>query len=197
MTVFDGNPEVSLRLQQALAAGDEANVSTLSLGVHTGTHVDAPYHFFEAGAASEDLSLDVLIGDAAVIDTTSIAGHLDSRALRLVSIPEGCTRLLVKTRNSALWREPAFVQDFQGLTADGASYLVDKGLRLIGWDYLSIGPFGDAVDTHRILLAAGVVILEGLDLTEPGPGMYGLVCLPLRLVGSDGAPARAVLLPLS
>ena len=196
MTVFEGNPQVSLQLQQALAAGDEANVSVLSLGVHTGTHVDSPYHFFNEGSASETLSLEVLIGKAAVIDASSVDGHIDVAALESVPLPDDCRRLLVKTRNSALWAVQGFARDFQGLTVDAAAYLVARGVSLVGWDYLSIGPFADAVGTHKTLLAAGVVILEGINLESVEAGIYNLVCLPLRLEGSDGAPARALLLPL-
>jgi arylformamidase len=195
MPVFPGNPRVALDLQQSMEAGDEADVSSLSLGVHTGTHVDAPSHFLQGSSATNEIVLDTMMGKAHVLDATSISGHAGAAALRSLPIPDDCTRLLVKTRNSELWSKQDFSSDFQGLTADGAAYLVERGIALIGWDYLSIGPFGDATETHRVLLDAGVVILEGIDLRGVEAGGYELICLPLLLKGSDGAPARAVLRP--
>ena len=193
MPVFPGNPDVALGLQQSMEAGDEANLSFLALGVHTGTHVDSPFHFLPRSATTDEMPLDTMIGEANVLDATSISGHVGTAALRSLPIPDGCTRLLVKTTNSELWSKQDFSSDFQGLTADGAAYLVERGIALIGWDYLSIGPYGDATETHRVLLEAGVVILEGIDLRGVEPGGYELICLPLLLKGSDGAPARAVL----
>ena len=191
--VFEGNPPIALNLDQSLAAGDEANVSSLSLGVHSGTHVDAPFHFLPDGSAVEEVPLDACVGQALVVDATPISGHIDASHLAGLRIPEGCTRLLVKTSNSALWSRPEFTRDFQALTADGAAYLAERGIRLLGWDYLSVGPYGDAVDTHRLLLQAGIVILEGIDLSRVAAGEYELLCLPLAIEGSDGAPCRAVL----
>jgi arylformamidase len=143
------------------------------------------------------MPLGAMIGEATVLDATSVSSHFDAEALRSLSIPDGCSRLLIRTRNSELWSEERFSEEFQGLTADGAAYLVEKDIRLIGWDYLSIGPFGDATETHRVLLKAGVVILEGIDLRGLESGIYELICLPLSLKGSDGAPARAVLRPIA
>jgi arylformamidase len=161
--------------------------------VHTGTHVDAPRHFIDGGAGADAIALDALMGSAYVVDATGVRTDIDVRALEALALPRGSKRLLFKTSNSELWSRPGFNGDFIGLTADAASYLVQRGVRLIGADYLSVAPKSDPAPTHRVLLEAGVVVLEGLDLRQVEPGGYRLVCLPLLLVGSDGAPARAIL----
>jgi len=142
----------------------------------------------------EALSLEALIGPAEVVEISGSA-TIDAEALAGADIPGGCQRLLLKTSNSQLWSriEAGFQKDFVAVDDSGAGWLVDHGLRLVGIDYLSIAPWGAAGPTHRTLLRAGVVILEGIDLRQVAPGSYQLVCLPLKLVGSDGAPARAVL----
>jgi arylformamidase len=193
MVVYEGDPAVKLERVQTIAKGDLANVSRLELGVHTGTHVDAPCHFLEGAPGSEALSLDALVGPAVVIDAASLEANLDEAALRGLAVPEGAERLLFRTRNSELWKLPAFSKDFVGLTESGARYLVQRGARLVGLDYLSVAPAADPAPAHVALLSAGVVVLEGLDLEGVEPGEYQLLCLPLRLEGSDGVPARAIL----
>jgi arylformamidase len=180
---------VHLERTSSLAEGDVANISRLDLGVHTGTHVDAPVHFLEGAAGADDLPLDVLIGDAAVVDATGVEGALDEPALKELEIPR-TERLIFKTRNSRLWELEQFSHDFIRLTGDSARLLIARGVRLLGIDYLSIGD----EEAHVELLGAGIVALEGLDLRGVEPGAYRLVCLPLRLVGADGAPSRAVLI---
>lgn len=189
MHVYAGNPGVQLELHESIAEGAIANVSKLELGVHSGTHVDAPSHFIDGAAGTESLPLAALVGPAAVVDATGIDGDIDEDALASLDLP-AADRLLLKTTNSALWEEPSFTHDFIRLNGSGARYLIERGVRLIGIDYLSIGD----EDAHRELLGAGVVPLEGLDLRGVDPGAYQLVCLPLKLEGSDGAPARAILL---
>jgi arylformamidase len=189
MHIYPGDPAVKLERHESIVDGAEANVSKLELGVHSGTHVDAPLHFIDGAAGTESLALDVLIGPAVVVDATSIDGQLDEAGLMSLALPDA-KRLLLKTSNSALWDRPEFTEEFVCLTGSGARYLLDRSVRLVGIDYLSIGD----EDAHRALLGAGVVALEGLDLREVEPGSYELVCLPLRLDGSDGAPARAILL---
>ena len=189
MHVYPGNPGVRLELHESIAEGAIANVSKLELGVHSGTHVDAPSHFIDGAAGTESLPLGALVGPAAVVDATGIDGDLDEDALASLDLP-AVDRLLLKTTNSALWGEPSFTHDFIRLNGSGARHLIERGIRLIGIDYLSIGD----EDAHRELLGAGVVPLEGLDLRGVEPGAYQLVCLPLKLEGSDGAPARAILL---
>lgn len=189
MVVYEGDPEVHLERFSAIAEGAVANLSRLDFGVHSGTHIDAPVHFIEGAPAAESLPLEWLMGPAHVVDATAVEGFLDDAALRGLDLPEGERRLLFKTPNSSLWERDEFVHEFVQLTGNGADYLVDRGVRLVGVDYLSVGD----PDAHRSLLRAGVVAVEGLDLREVEPGPYRLVCLPLKIVGSDGAPARALL----
>lgn len=194
MVVYEGDPPVRRELAQSMAAGGICNVSRFACGVHTGTHIDAPVHFIDGAAGIEATPLDVLIGEACVVDATSIDADIDAAMLGRLTIADGVTRVLFKTPNSRLWGRRSFSPDFVGLTADAAQVLVARGVRLVGIDYLSIAPMRDPAPTHVALLSAGVVILEGLDLRAVTPGAYRLICLPLLLEGSDGAPARALLL---
>ena len=189
MHVWPGDPAVRLERHATIADGADANVSKLELGVHTGTHVDAPLHFIDGAPGTESLALEVLVGQATVVDAMNAQQPLDEAELTTLGLPEA-DRVLLKTSNSSLWALPQFTSDFVALNGSGARYLIDRGVRLIGIDYLSIGD----VEAHQELLGAGIVALEGLDLREVEPGSYELVCLPLRLEGSDGAPARAILL---
>jgi len=193
MIVYEGDPPVRRELAQSIAAGGLCNVSRLDCGAHTGTHIDAPVHFIEGAPGIEAVPLDALIGDCVVIDASGVTGNIDAGALEQLGIAAGAERVLFKTRNSALWARGTFSRDFTALSADAARALVARGVRLVGIDYLSIAPYGDAAPTHVALLQAGVVILEGLDLRAVTPGAYRLLCLPLLLEGSDGAPARTVL----
>ena len=190
MLHYPGDPAISLERVSSLADGAAANISKLDFGVHTGTHVDAPLHFIEGGDAADALRLSSLIGPADVVDATSIEdGPIDDRALSGLDIPATCTRLLLKTRNSELWEHDDYQHEFLSLDEAGARYVGERGIVLVGIDYLSIG---DA-EAHRVLLGQGIVAVEGLDFRAVEPGRYTLLCLPLRIVGSDGAPARAVL----
>ncbi|MEO6206874.1 MAG: cyclase family protein [Candidatus Limnocylindrales bacterium] len=192
MATFDGDPAVHLVRTASLAAGDVCNVSRLDFGVHSGTHVDAPVHFIDGAAGIETISLDTLMGPALVVDATGIDGQIDRAAVEALRIPAGTERVLFRSGNSAFWTEWSFQPTFLGLTADGAAALIAQGVRLVGNDYLSIAPFGRPTETHRMLLQAGVVIVEGLDLSRVTPGAYEFVCLPLLIPGSDGGPARAM-----
>ena len=180
-----------------MAHGDIATDTTLNFSVHTGTHVDAPCHFVAGGTSVEQMPLDILMGPAVVVYLPD-AEAITAATLESLSLPPGTQRLLLRTRNSHLWqnRVREFQPDFVALTADAAQWVVDRGLRLIGVDYLSVQRFYDGPETHHILLGAAVVVIEGLNLTDVEPGQYQLVCLPLKLEGVEGAPARAVLLPL-
>lgn len=191
--VYPGNPEIQIEAQQSIARGDGANVSKLCFGSHTGTHVDAPRHFFDAGAGVDALPIDVLTGRAALVAMTPDVMAVTADHLRMHEL-KGHTRVLIKTRNSSFIREREFVRDYTYLAPDGAEYLLELGVKLVGVDYLSIEQFHSGHHrTHRTLLGAGVIIVEGLDLSAPPMGPYDLYCLPLRLTGLDGAPARAVL----
>jgi arylformamidase len=192
--VYPGNPEIEITLQQAVAKGAGANVSFIRFGSHTGTHADAARHFFDDGQTVDRIPLERLIGPALLLsfpdDLRSVsAADLSNHDLK------GRKRVLICTRNSALLSQKEFVRDYTYLAPDGAQYLVDNGVELVGVDYLSIEQFHSGHHkTHRILLERSVVILEGLDLSVPAPGEYELICLPLRIEGCDGAPARAVLI---
>jgi arylformamidase len=190
MIVYEGDPEVHVERARSIADGASANVSRLDFGVHSGTHVDAPVHFLEGGAGAETLPLEVLVGTAHVVDATGVQHVLEEEALRRLALPERAERLIFKTTNSQLWELDEFTGEFVRLSGNGARYLVGRGVRLVGIDYLSVGD----EKAHVELLRAGVVPLESLDLRDVEPGEYRLVCLPLRIVGSDGAPARAVLI---
>jgi arylformamidase len=191
--VYPGDTELTIRRDTSLAAGDLANLSSITCTLHCGTHLDAPVHFLDGAAGVEAVSLETLIGPAWVADATNVAGHIDAAALEGVDIPDGATRVLFKTSNSALWEAPTFVEDYVAVTPDAAAELVQRGIRLVGVDYLSIAPFGDPAPTHEVLLRADVVIVEALDLRAAGPGWWTLLCLPLLIPGADGAPVRALL----
>lgn len=192
--VYPGNPEISIEPQQSISKGAGANVSSVSFGSHTGTHVDAAKHFFDDGQSVDEIRLDKLIGPALLIAFGDDVMSVGAAELRVKDLAEH-TRVLLKTRNSALLSQSEFVRDYTFLAPDGAEYLISRGVELVGVDYLSIEQFHSGHHrTHRTLLERDVVIVEGLDLSAPPPGVYELVCLPLRLEGLDGAPARAVLI---
>ena len=194
MTLYRGNPKVTMRPFLTLKK-DGANVSEVCLGSHTGTHVDAPVHFFDGRVGVDRLPLERFIGPAWVADLMKVRGGIDVAALKVARIPGGVTRVLFRTRNSRLWH-PArpFRTDFVYLEPDAAGWLVDRGVDLVGTDYLSIEGFGiKGAPTHHRLLGAGVPILEGLDLFKVRPGGYQLAAFPVRWRRADGAPVRAVL----
>jgi arylformamidase len=190
MVHYEGNPGIHIERVQRIADGATANVSRIDFGAHTATHVDAQVHFLDDGAGAEALPLEPLVGPADVVDATDVQKTLDADALNRLDIPDDAKRILFKTRNSRLWASDEFTRDFVRLDGSGAQWLIDRGVELVGIDYLSIGD----EDAHRLLLSTGVVAVEGVNLGEVDPGRYDLVCLPLRVVGSDGAPARAVLM---
>lgn len=194
MPIWPGDAPPQLIRTDSLAAGGTANTSQIIMSVHTGTHVDAPDHFLGNGKTVESLSIDLLVGRAYVLHLPDVE-LITAAVLDRAEIPPRTRRLLFKTRNSDYWArgEKTFQTDFVALSADGAGWLVDRNFRLVGIDYLSIAPYHASTPTHRILLEAGVVVLEGLDLSKVSQGRYTLTCLPLKLQGSDGAPARVIL----
>ena len=194
MVVYEGDPPVWLERVADVAHGDLATVSRIDMGVHSGTHVDAPAHLLDGAPGADALPLDALVGDAVVVDAEGLDGDLDAAAIASLEIPPGAARVLLRTRNGRLWERDRFEPSYVGLTGDGAQALVDAGVRLVGIDYMSIATAADPLPAHLVLLRARVVILEGLDLRGVAPGPYRLACLPLRIVGADGAPARAVLI---
>jgi len=196
MPVWPGDPPVVLERVSSMDAGAHDNVSRLGCSVHTGTHVDAPHHFLNDHRTVDALSLDVLTGPAQVVHIPEDVDLITADILEKAALPSGTSRLLLKTRNSRLWErgEKGFIKDFVGLSVDGAEWLVRTGVKLVGIDYLSIAPYKQSLPVHQVLLKPGIVILEGLDLSAVPPGIYDLYCLPLKLAGSDGAPARAILI---
>lgn len=193
MPTYDGEPGPVLDFRSLLSRGDSMTISALSLGSHTGTHVDAPAHFVNGAPGIDSIPVDALVGPAYVAefagDTHITAADLDSMA-----IPSDCQRLLLKTRNGRFWDDDSFHQDFIALALDAAKALVERDIRLVGIDYLSIERFhADPHAVHETLLGKGIVIVEGLDLRRIAPGPYLLVCAPLNVVGAEGAPARVFL----
>lgn len=190
MAVWPGDPPVSLARVKRMEAGAKNNLSHLACSAHAGTHVDAPLHFIADGADVVSLPLETLVGPARVVALPDVDA-ITARDLARFDL-KGVSRLLLKTRNSGLTRT-RFVEDFVALTADAAQWVVERGVRLVGVDYLSVEAFGGDGSVHRALLGAGVTVVEGLDLSDAPPGDYVLYCLPLKLAGSEGAPARVIL----
>lgn len=197
MVVYEGDPPVCFERATSIAKGDLANVSRLDFGVHTGTHVDAPVHFLEGHAGVEAIPIEALVGPALVVDAGRLRADIGAEDIVALGIPAGTERVLFRTTNSGLWELGRFSNDFIGLKEGAAEALLGLGARLVGIDYLSIAPRHDPAPTHRALLSAGCVILEGLDLRTVVPGWYELMALPLLIPGSDGGPTRALLRPLS
>lgn len=197
LPIWPGSPAIELKRRLDIDQGDIANDTTLHFSAHTGTHVDAPLHFLAEGSSVEEMPLDVLAGSAVVVDLSDVDVVTPS-TLEKLAIPAGTERLLIRTRNSSLWEAEVqeFQPDFVALTAEAAQWVVERGIRLIGVDYLSVQRFQDSPETHLNLLRAEVVIIEGLNLANVAAGEYKLICLPLKLQGVEGAPARAILLPM-
>ncbi len=193
--IYEGDPKVKIETTAALEKGDAANVSMICCGVHTATHVDAPNHFIEGTRRVHELELEKLIGDCRVLELDESVTAIEPEHLENLGDAE---RILFKTRNSAFWNEPekGFRTDFTYITPEAAQVLVEKNVKLVGIDYLSVERFGSTdFQTHIILLEREVVIIEGLDLREISGGDYELICLPIKYIGGagDGAPARTVL----
>ena len=194
LPVWPGSCGVRVTHEQALKEGAEANVTRLDTDVHIGTHVEGSLHFFPGGRSVDNISLDIFCGPALVVHlpTVDVVGAKELEQLNLSTKP---TRLLLRTKNSDLWVESnqKFREDYVGLTKDGAQWIVENGIRLIGMDYLSAAKYNDTIAVHRILLANDLTILEGLDLSGAPAGEYELLCFPLKLIGVEAAPARALL----
>jgi|SRR5690242_20283993 len=193
MVHWPDNPPVKIERMLDIDLGDAANVSKMSLGVHTGTHVDAPRHFIRDGHGVHAAPFDALIGPARIVEIS------DRHSIKVDELrqhdPQPGERILFKTLNSTrCWHTDEFVEDFVYVSQEAARYLASQGVRTVGVDYLSVGGYTvDGAETHHALLSAGIWIIEGLNLAAVQPGVYELICLPLKIVDSDGAPARAVL----
>jgi arylformamidase len=193
--VYEGNPPLQVRFTMDMDRGDALDLSMISMGTHTGTHVDAPLHFVKGAAPIDEVPLDRLVGPALVID-------VDPRVIAITAAElerypwRGAKRILFRTRNSVnAWIiDPQFHRDFTFVAPDAAQLMADNGVQLVGIDYLSIEQFGAPVArTHQILLGRGIPIVEGLDLRAVVPGEYDFVVLPLKIMGHEAAPARAIL----
>ena len=197
MVHWPSDPPVSIKRVKNIEQGDTANLSLISMGAHSGTHIDAPIHFLKQGQGVDNIPIDTLVGRARVIEIRDpesikpeeLVGHRIRRG----------ERILFKTRNSShVWQKDEFVEDFVFVADAAADLLVDSGVRLIGVDYLSVGSFKHGGSyAHKTLLSGGIWTIEGLNLSKLTPGKYDLVCLPLRIVAGDGAPARAILRPVT
>jgi arylformamidase len=193
MPAFPGDPAFSLRPDHSIARGDAYNVSAVALGTHAGTHVDPPRHFFEGAATTDQLDLDVLNGPCAVVGVPPAVHRIGPA--EVATVPDGTTRVLFRTSNSDRWRSNAgFFEDYVAVSPEGADALVGAGLRVVGIDALSIEADSSGLfPVHHRLLRQGVLIIEGLLLGQVEPGPYDLECMPLRIVGGDGGPARVAL----
>lgn len=193
MVHWPDNPSVSIERMLDMERGDVANVSKISMGSHTGTHMDGLLHFVRGGKGLDEMPLDATIGPARVIEIRD-PESVKAEELRPHGIRRG-ERVLFKTRNSARsWPSEGFIEDFVYVSQGAARYLAACEVRTVGIDYLSVGGFRkDAIETHRALLEAGIWVIEGLDLSGVETGEYELICLPLKIERSDGAPARALL----
>lgn len=187
LPVYPGDPPLSLER----LGGEGPSVSLLTMTTHSGTHLDVPRHLRKIGLAADEIPLNLLMGPALVAEIKDVR-EIGSRELRHLPV-KGAERLLLKTGSSRLWQQSSFSSDYAALTEEGAAWIVDAGVKLVGIDYLSIEAFPASGRVHEILLGAGVLILEGLDLAAVQPGTYELICLPLPVAGGDGAPARAIL----
>jgi arylformamidase len=196
LPTWPGDPGLELDLSESMDKGAHVNVTKISTSVHVGTHVDAPHHFLNDGRTVEQLPLDVLTGPCYVVQLPDGVEEITAEVLDRTEITSDMKRVLFGTRNSHLWAkgETKFQTDFVAIAEDGAEWLIERGIQLVGVDYLSVAPYGDSGPTHHVLLKAGVVIVEGLNLSNVMRGFYDLYCLPLKIAGCDGAPARAILI---
>jgi arylformamidase len=195
MVVWPGDPPVEIDRISEIGKGDTSNVTRLQMSAHTGTHIDAPFHFIEGGETVENIPIETLTGRVYVLHLPD-AETITLDMVKDSPIPPRTKRVIFRTRNSEIWKSETkkFKQNFVSVSPEAAEYLVGRGVKLIGVDYLSVAAYDNGVPTHKILLEAGVVIVEGLDLSEVEQGRYTLYCLPLKIAGSDGAPARAILI---
>lgn len=194
MAVWPGDPATELSPISRIAEGASCNVSRLCCSTHAGTHVDAAWHFVDDGSRLDDIPVERWIGPCWVMDATRMTGCLTVGDLESAKIPGDMDRIILRTKRERGEKGAPFDAAYVALGIDASRWLLDRGFVLVGTDAPSIEPFDDALhEVHRALLSAGMLIVEGLELSEIEPGPYLLVCLPLRLVDADGSPARALL----
>jgi arylformamidase len=199
MPVWPGDPKVAIRQMSSISQGDHANVSQIRMSVHTGTHIDAPRHFLADGKTVGEIPLEKLIGRALVLEISADIPLITDAVLKThpkAGLMSEIKKVLFKTQNSRILRDSPheFIESYVGIDPSGASFLAERGLDLIGIDYFSVAPFNQTLEPHQILLGAAIVLLEGINLLNVEEGIYHLYCLPLNIVESEGAPARAVLI---
>jgi arylformamidase len=196
MPHWPGDPPIVVTRHLDLARGDPCNLSHVAMGAHSGTHMDAPVHFLHGSPGLDTMPLDATIGEARVLEITD-RRHVTAEELASHELQRG-ERVLLRTANSErAWEHESFVEEFVSIDESGAAHLAEVGVRTVGIDYLSVGGYhDDGAAVHRTLLAAGIWIIEGLDLGAVRGGRYELICLPVKLHESDGAPARAIVRPL-
>ncbi len=195
LVVWPDDKPVSITADSRISEGAIANVSRIKMGVHTGTHVDAPFHFIDGAPTVEHLDIDLLTGRAYVLHLPDDVDLITKAHIENSTIPPRTKRVLFRTRNSHRWVDGSreFDPNYVALDHEAAALLIQRGVKLVGVDYLGVAPFEDVIPTHVTLLEAGIVIVEGLNLSEVSQGRYTLYCLPLKIAGVDGAPARAIL----
>ena len=192
--VYPGDPGFKMRPLAQMSKGSPYNLSLLNMGTHTGTHVDPPIHFIPGGRSVEALPIEAMVGPAYVAEIMD-QDNISAEGLEGADIPKDAERLLLKTKNCALWEHKEFIENFVFITESGAKWIVDRGITFVGIDYLSVEQYNSQQPmAHTTLLGAGIVVAEGLDLREVPQGRYFLVFLPIKINGGDGAPARAILL---
>lgn len=197
MTTWPGAPKTEFSWRRCMKNGDKSNNSNFFMSSHSGTHVDAPFHFVADGDSIEKLSLNTMIGEVFVMDLSSKnnLSEISQEDLKEFWPSKNIRRLLLKTKNSKIWADGkrGFDENFCALNESGARWLIENGIELVGIDYLSIQRFKTSPIVHELLLEAKMIIIEGLDLSRVSQGNYELICLPLKLSGLEGAPARVVL----
>lgn len=193
--MWPGNLAPKIGRLSDMKNGEAHNETFLELNAHTGTHIDAPLHFVSDGRSIDQIDPGVFIGPAFVVELPDVK-QITSKDLEKIKLPQGVDRLLFKTSNSLLWsnEDSVFTKNYVGITTDAATWLVNKKIKLVGIDYLSIATFNEAVEVHNVLLKDDIVILEGVDLSEVEEGTYKLICLPIKISGAEAAPARAILI---
>lgn len=192
--VYPGDPPVRLIWDMTIPSGRLVNLSSISFCSHTGTHIDAPFHFLNDGISVDQVSLELLYGECLVVEIDNPIS-IGLQALERAGVTGGTQRILFKTRNSAFWKIGTYPEDYVFIESEAAEWLVERGIQLVGIDWLSVDPFDTAdFPAHRSILGSGGVVVEGLDLSDVPPGTYTLACMPLKIAGGDGSPSRAVLI---
>ena len=198
MPTWPDDPPVILTKLAEIQNGADANITAIEMSVHSGTHIDAPKHFIDDGIAADEIPFEKLMGEVVVMEMSDAASVISAEILKTHpdnSRLQTASKVLFKTINSGTWQSSSaeFQKDYVGINKSGAKYLAGLNLDLIGIDYLSIAPYDDTVQPHTILLSKGIILLEGINLSRVPSGIYQLCCLPLKIIGCEGAPARAIL----